>query len=143
MHLLSDAMSDYRLLVAVFVWLLVCAVQDWRRREVDNCLTLLPLGIGIILRLTGIAQEQLLPVLITAIPLVIMWDRGWIGGADIKASLTLMVLDMQLFVWAWLGLGFWFMGLRIYHSHTWNYRMPAFIGYAAGVATLLVIKIFQ
>jgi len=138
-----DAMSDKLLLVVVFVWLLVCAVQDWRRREVDNWLTLLPLGIGIILRMAGIIQGPLLPVMITAIPLVLMWNRGWVGGADLKASLTLAVLKMQLFAWAWLGLGFWFLGLRIYYARARDNRLPAFVGYAAGAAFLLAIQVFQ
>jgi Flp pilus assembly protein protease CpaA len=136
-------MPDYRILIAVFVWLLVCAVQDWRRREVSNWLTLLPLGIIISLRVVGVVQEPLLPVLITGILLLFLWNRGWMGGADIKASLILAALNMQLFAWAWLGLGFWFLGLKIYYARSWGNRLPAFVGYAAGMAAFLVIEMIQ
>lgn len=143
MRLHPDAMPGYQLLVVVFVWLLVCAVQDWRRREVGNWLTLPPFVIAIGLRMTGFVHEPLLPVLVMATLLVISWRQGWIGGADLKASLTLAILSMQTFTWAWAGLFVWSLGLRIYHVTTCIHRMPAFVGFTVGIYIFLMILILR
>jgi len=143
MHLHPDAMPDYRLLVAVFVWLLVCAVQDWRRREVNNWLTLPPLTLTFCLRLAGLIHEPPLPLLVAIAFLLVFWQRGWIGGADAKASLALAMLDVQVFAWAWLGLGVWYLGLRLCYGRICDRRLPAFVGFASGACALLVVEVLQ
>jgi Flp pilus assembly protein protease CpaA len=126
------------LLLTVFVWLLACAVQDWNSREVTNWITLPPLVIAVILRLAGFAHEPLLPVLVVIALLFMTWLRNRIGGADAKVSLALALLDMNVFIWAWLGLGLWYLGLRLYYGRKCDKRLPAFVGFAVGVAVLLV-----
>ncbi|MEW5869131.1 MAG: prepilin peptidase [Chloroflexota bacterium] len=127
--------------LAVFAWLLACVIQDWRSREVSNWLTLPPLALAFCLRLVGLIQGSLLPLLAAIAFLLLFWQRGWIGGADAKASLALALLDMQVCAWAWLGLGVWYLGLRLCYGRKCDRRLPAFVGFTAGVGALLVVEV--
>lgn len=129
--------------LAVFVWLLICAIQDWRSREVSNWLTLPPLAFAFCLRLAGLIQGSLLPLLAAPVFLLLFWQRGWIGGADAKASLALTLLDMQAFAWAWLGLGVWYLGLRLVYGRKCDRRLPAFVGFTTGAGALLVVEVLR
>jgi prepilin signal peptidase PulO-like enzyme (type II secretory pathway) len=85
--------------LAVFAWLLICAIQDWRSRAIGNWLTLPPLALTFCLRSAGLIQVSLLPLLVAIAFLLVFWQRSWIGGADAKASLALALLDIQVFAW--------------------------------------------
>jgi len=134
---------DDMLRLTIFVWLLICATQDWRGREVSNWLTLPPLGIALCIRLAGLIQGSLLLMLAVIAFLLLFWQRGWIGGADAKASLALALTDMQIFAWAWLGLGVWYLGLRLCYGRKCNRRLPAFVGFTTGVGALLVVEVLR
>jgi len=129
--------------LTVFVWLLICAIQDWRSREVSNWLAIPPLVFAFCLRLAGLIQGSLLPMLAAIVFLLLFWQRGWIGGADAKASLALALLDMQVFAWAWLGLGSWYFGLRFYCGRKCDRRLPAFVGFTTGVGALLIVGVLR
>ena len=129
--------------LAVFVWLLICAIQDWRRREVSNWLTLPSLAFAFSLRLTGQIPGSMLPLLVAILFLLFFWRFGWIGGADTKASLALALLDSQAGVWAWLGLGIWYLGLRLYYGRNCDHQLPAFVGFTSGVGALLVVEVLR
>jgi len=129
--------------LAVFAWLLICAIQDWRSRAIGNWLTLPPLAFAFCLRLVGLIQGTLLPLLVALAFLLLFWQRGWIGGADAKVSLALALLDMQVFAWAWLGLGVWYLGLRLCYGRKCDHRLPAFVGFTTGAGALLVVETLQ
>ena len=129
--------------LAVFAWLLICAIQDWRDRKVSNWFTLLPLALAICLRLAGLIQGSLLPLLAAIAFLLLFWQRGWIGGADANASLALALLDMRVFAWAWLGLGLWYLGLRLVYGRKCDRRLPAFVGFTTGVGALLAVEVLR
>jgi len=133
-------MADDHFHLAVFAWLLACAVQDWRSREISNWLTLPPLALALCLRLAGVVQGSILPLLIAIALLLLVWKQGWTGGADAKASLALALLDMHIFAWAWLGLGLWYLGLRLYYGQKCDRRLPAFVGFATGAGALLAVE---
>ena len=129
--------------LAVFAWLLICAIQDWRGRVVSNWLTLPPLLFAFCLRLSGLIQGSLLPSLAAIAFLLLFWQRGWIGGADAKAGLALALLDIRVFAWAWLGLGLWYLGLRLVYGRKCDRRLPAFVGFTTGAGVLLVVEVLQ
>jgi Flp pilus assembly protein protease CpaA len=134
---------DERLHLVMFAWLLICAIQDWRSREVSNWLTLPPLLLVFCLHLAGLIQGPLLPLLAVIAFLLVFWQRGWIGGADAKASLALALLNVQVFAWAWLGLGAWYLGLRLVYGRKCDRRLPAFVGFTVGAGALLAVEVLQ
>ena len=134
---------DERLHLVMFAWLLICAIQDWRGREVSNWLTLPPLVFACCLRLAGLIQGALLLMLAAIAFLFLFWQRGWIGGADAKASLALALLNVQVFAWAWLGSGLWYLGLLLYYGRKCDRRLPAFVGFTTGVGALLAVEVLR
>lgn len=134
-------MKDPLLLPLVAAWLSLCAAQDWRRRAVPNTLTLPPLGLAILLRLAGWIDAPLLPSLAAMLLLLLLWRLGWLGGADLKASLALALLDVRLLAWAWAGLGLWYLLLRPSYSRADVRRLPGFVGFLSGVLAYWVIRL--
>jgi Flp pilus assembly protein protease CpaA len=132
--------ADKPIHLILFVWLLVCAIQDWRSREVSNWLTLPALALAFSLRLFGIIRAPIIPLLVEAALLLLAWHSGWIGGADVKGSLTLALLDPRYLFFAWTGNIGWYVVLRLYLYHRSDQRIPAFVGFAAGVASLLIYQ---
>ena len=123
------------------LWLAICAVQDWRRREVSNWLTLPPLGLGLLLRLFGFAGGSPGLLLLAAGVLLLAWRVGWLGGADLKACLSLALLDLRLLGWAWLGLGLWYLLLHTAFRRTDLKRLPGFVGFTTGVFMLFAWEV--
>lgn len=138
-----EIMVDDLLHLVVFGWLLACAAQDWCSRAISNWLTLPPLALACCLRLAGRIQGSFLPLLVAIAFLLVFWGRGWIGGADAKASLALALLGMQVFAWVWLGLGLWYLGLRLYYGEKCDRRLPAFVGFTTGAGALLVVEVLR
>ena len=136
--------NQYLLLIALAcIWLAACAVQDWRRRQVSNLLTLLPLALGLLLRLGGVVQEPILPPLIVAVVLLFAWRKGWIGGADFKASLALALFDLRLLAWAWAGLGLWYALLGLAFRREGVRRLPGFVGFTTGAFLYLAYRVWN
>ncbi len=70
--------------LVLLTWLAVCSVQDWRKREVSNWLTLPPFVLGLLYAL-GSGGEMLLLTLITLVVFAVaraLWNAQ--GAADIK-----------------------------------------------------------
>ena len=120
----------------VLAWLLVGAAQDLRTRQVRNWVTLPALTLALGTRLCLPAAG--LPLLGVTAMLLAGWHFGWLGGADVKALLTLGLLDLTWIVWALLGVFVW-------DALTWVWTglrpktLPAFAGFALGFA-LLTLK---
>jgi Flp pilus assembly protein protease CpaA len=124
-------------IVLACAWLAVCAVQDWRRRQVSNLLTLSPLALGLFLRLVGVVQGPVSPLLIVGLTLLLTWRKGWLGGADFKACLALALLDLRLLAWAWAGLGLWYALLSLVYLGEDVKRLPGFVGFTTGAVVYL------
>jgi Flp pilus assembly protein protease CpaA len=131
-------MSEIILACLAALWLALCAVQDWRRRQVGNALTLPVLAAAILLRLTGVVQGSIFLLLLATIGLLFCWRKGWIGGADLKACLALALLDIQMLVWAWAGLALWYLSLRLIFRGEDVHSLPGFVGFAAGTFLYLL-----
>jgi Flp pilus assembly protein protease CpaA len=128
-------------LVLVCTWLAVCAAQDWRRREVSNWLTLPPLGLGLLLRLAGVVQGPVFPMLIVGLTLLFAWRKGWLGGADFKACLAMALFDLRLLAWAWAGLGLWYALLGLIVRREDMRRLPGFVGFTTGAVVYLFWRV--
>jgi Flp pilus assembly protein protease CpaA len=79
----------------LLIWLAVCAVQDWRKREVSNWLTLPVFFLGILFAL-GVGGETLALTLITLFVFLgarAIWKAQ--GAADIKVLVALAALWPQ------------------------------------------------
>ena len=135
--------ENFLLHLFCLVWLVACAWQDWRKREVSNWLTLPPFGLAAILRQAGFTHTPFLLALTAVALVLVIWRVSWIGGADAKGALALALLDMQFFAWAWLGLGLWYLGLRLVYGRKCDRRLPAFVGFAAGAGALLAVQVLQ
>lgn len=135
-------MSEISLAVFSCIWLTLCAVQDWRRRQVGNALTLPFLGAAILLRLSGFVQGSIMPFLLVTILLLLAWRKGWIGGADLKACLAIALLNMHLLAWAWFGLALWYLSLRLIFGRDYPSRLPGFVGFSAGTFLFLAWRLY-
>jgi hypothetical protein len=124
------------------IWLGLCAIQDWRRRQVGNILTMPVLGAAILLRLAGVGHGSIFPFLLVTISLLFAWRKGWIGGADLKASLALALLDMQMLAWAWAGLVLWYLSLRLIFQREDTCCLPGFVGFFAGTFLFLTWELY-
>lgn len=73
----------------LLIWLVVCAVQDWRKREVSNWLTLPAFFLGILYALE-VGGETLVLTSITLIVFLgtwVIWKAQ--GAADVKVLVAL------------------------------------------------------
>ncbi len=88
-------------------WLAVCSVQDWRKREVSNWLTLPPFVLGLLYAL-GTGGETLALTLITLVVFVggrAIWKAQ--GAADIKVLVTLAAFWPQAIFAALMVTAMW------------------------------------
>ncbi len=115
------------------VWLAICTVQDWRNRQVSNWLTLPPLGLGLLLRMFGLGGGPSGLLLLVACILLLAWRVGWLGGADLKASLALACFNLRMLGWAWLGLVVWYLLLHTVFRRADLKRLPGFVGFTTGM----------
>jgi len=72
--------------LAVFILMILAAVQDYRNREVSNWITV-PLFIG---GVAIILVHQNLLLIIVSLLLLFIWHKGWMGGADVKVLVGLL-----------------------------------------------------
>ena len=52
-------------------------------------------------------------------------------------------LHLAVFAWAWLGLGLWYLGLRLVYGRKCDRRLPAFVGFTTGVGALLAVEVLR
>ena len=117
-------------------------IQDFRRRRVCNALTLPVLMAALLLRLAGLVQGSILLILISTILLLLAWRKGWIGGADLKASLALALLNIQMLAWAWAALALWYLSQRLIFRREDTHCLPGFVGFSAGTFLFLAWKLY-
>ncbi len=67
----------------IALWLVVCAVQDLRRRQVGNALTLPVLVVALIAAVVQ-GGAAILRLGLVGLVLFVLWQKGGLGGADVK-----------------------------------------------------------
>ncbi len=93
--------------LVLLTWLAVCSVQDWRKREVSNWLTLPPFVLGLLYAL-GTGGETLVLTLITLVVFAgarAFWKAQ--GAADIKVLVTLAAFWPQTLFAALMVTAIW------------------------------------
>ena len=129
--------------LSVLLWLLACAVQDWRRRQVDNRLTLMPMFAALLWWLIHVRPVSPWPAPMVAALILLAWRAGWIGGADAKASLALALFDPGLLAWAWCGVALWYLALWHFYARKDVRILPGFVGFAAGVGVRTIVLLIS
>ncbi len=72
----------------IVLWLVGCAWSDLRRRQVGNHLTLPVLGAAVVAAVVQ-GGEALLRLGLVGLVLGVLWQKGGMGGADVKILLAL------------------------------------------------------
>ncbi len=91
----------------LLIWLVVCAVQDWQKREVSNWLTLPPFILGLVYIL-GQGGETFVLTLITLVVFLgarAVWKAQ--GAADIKVLVALAAFWPQALFAALIVTAIW------------------------------------
>ena len=90
----------------VLVWLVVCAIQDWKSGEVSNWLTIpaMALGMGYAVYM---GRERLILVAAALAGLMLLYVLGSLGGADVKVLVALAGLWPTAMLAALLVQGIW------------------------------------
>ena len=123
-------------------WLLLGAVQDWRRREVSHSLVVPALLFGLLWRICGFAAGTWWEVGCILMLLIIGFSRRWVGGADVKASLAIALISVPLAIWAWVGMVLWAALLRCFYEKSDLTRLPGLVGFSSGVSAWLFFHIW-
>ena len=138
-------MIDVKVLthLGVLLWLLACAVQDWRKRQVDNWLTLIPMTGALLFWLVQVRPVSPWPAPVISVLILLAWKAGWIGGADAKASLALALFDPCLLAWAWCGVALWYLALRPFYTRKDVRVLPGFVGFVTGVGGRTIVLLIS
>jgi len=129
------------LISLVCIWLTICAVQDHNRRQVSNWLTLPAAAAALMYRLSLFSPSFFVLLIFIAGLLYLIWRKRWLGGADFKASLALLMFDPSFVLWASCGVlfcySFWMISKRTEATKT----MPAFGGFMLGLYSYLLARV--
>lgn len=135
----------------ILLWLTICAIQDWRARQVSNWLTLPVLALAILLRVMGVVEGKLLLTMLIVLAALMGWRLHLIGGADAKGLIALALLDSKLAIWAWagamvlIGIRFWSVRCRAKHiplapdTPKPDTSIPGFLGFLLGTLAYMVL----
>ena len=72
------------------LWLGVCTVQDLRRRQVSNGLTIPPFAMAVMWAIWH-GGDTLLRLGLVGLVVLVLFAKGGLGGADVKILLTMAV----------------------------------------------------
>jgi prepilin signal peptidase PulO-like enzyme (type II secretory pathway) len=126
--------------IPVLAWL---SVFDWKSRRVSNWLTLPVLGVALVVRAASYGIGDWRIVLFFAALVLLGWAIHLVGGADVKASLAMALLDPRLAAWAWAGGVLWLVLNRIaLRRRESASSYPGFIGFAAGVFVNMCVSLY-
>ena len=120
----------------VLVWLVVCAIQDWKSGEVSNWLTIpaMALGMGYAVYM---GRERLILVAAALAGMMLLYVLGSLGGADVKVLVTLAGLWPAAMLAALLVQGIWGGIVLIKQGRGAEFRaIPA---YAVGAILSIVL----
>lgn len=91
---------------------ILAGLQDWKKREVSNWITIPLFFLGIVFVILRVGNLDLLPVVVVAI-LAAAWTWKWMGGADVKILIGLWGLWPAAALWCMVGVGFWGLALVV------------------------------
>ena len=128
--------------VLTLSWLLLGAMQDWRRREVSHSLVVPALLLGLLWRISGFAAGTWWELGCIFLLTLAGFQRRWVGGADVKVSLAIALISVPLAIWAWAGMVFWAALLRCFYDKSELSRLPGLIGFSVGVAAWLFFHLW-
>ena len=130
----------------LFLWLIVCAVQDYRQGTVSNWLTLPPLLLVLMARILGYLTTLGWTIALVWLVALVLWQRGVLGGADAKAWMTFALLGNGILLAAYLGLVIWYVAvtwaLKVQGSEV-KPPLPGFPGYLLGLSGISLFGIAQ
>lgn len=113
----------------LFIFLLPCAIQDWRARRVSNWLTI-P---GFVLAWIAAVGFGNLPLTIAVFAgCFIAWQIGWMGAADGKLATLMAAVAPEAVLTSGLLLGLTFLVLRLRGQR--DQHLPAAVWFFAGSA---------
>lgn len=118
--------SGYLLRLVFFVWLIVCALYDLRRREVPDWLTLPAVALALVWQIAHPAGW--LPWALSGVT-VALTLLGVLPGGDMKGLAALALYDPRLYLSGWLGAGVVYLIWRLVRKER---RMPGYVGFAMG-----------
>ena len=132
------------------LWLLFCAWQDWKKREISNWLTIPAIVIAVPLRIwLDYTLYDGIPLYLLGMSALIIAAAGigylakLMGGADTKVVIALAIVSPILALWAWIGAILWWLLLRGYASIRKDKdklpRLPAMLGFVAGTFAYLLM----
>jgi prepilin signal peptidase PulO-like enzyme (type II secretory pathway) len=121
----------------VWLWLAVCALQDWRYREVSNWLTLpvLVVGLGVAVAAGG---ERLVCFLLSGLVYGIGAARDQVGGADFKVATALGALWPEALLFGHIAVFFWGLVAKIMNKKV-PFVVPLTIGAAVPLLTAVAL----
>ncbi len=125
--------------LALILWIVVCAVQDLRRWQVSNWLTVPPFVAAGMWAVWHGGATLLLFGMVTLVMLVSFW-KGGAGGADGKILAVLAVFMPTGFLLAVILQGL--VGAWLWMRYGKGVRFPAVPVFAAGALLSLPISIF-
>ncbi len=138
-------MSAPWILPSALIWVLACAVQDYRSWRVSNWLTLPVLAGAVALRVAGITSAPWGIIVATIIASIAFWGRGGMGGADAKAWIAFSFLGTFYLAGAIVGRFIWFLAVRLAYDSaglSGRRRAPAFPGFAMGLTVFYLLFVF-
>ena len=118
--------------VFIFLWLLVCAVFDLRRREVPDWLTLPAVAAGLVWRV--LHPDGWLAWALAGVT-VALTLLGVLPGGDMKGLAALALVDPRLYLAAWLGtVGVYLLWWLVRRERS----MPGYVGFLVGVVGWII-----
>lgn len=127
----------------ICVWLTVCAVADYRSRQVSNWLTFPAIAGAAVHWARQVSLSSVLLLIFVSGLLYWIWQRGWLGGADCKAALALLLFDPGLLLWANYGvIASYFCWTRVVSKGTTR-TMPAFVGFMLGSYCYWIVRMIN
>jgi Flp pilus assembly protein protease CpaA len=129
-------MTDLIMTTLLLLWLIACAIQDYRTGEVSNWLTLPPLALSLTARLGGWLIAPWWHIGLVWVLALLLWHKGKLGGADAKAWMTFSLLGDGILWSAYIGLAIWYAAISwafTYLEAEGTRRFPGFPGYVLGL----------
>lgn len=131
------------LISLVCLWLTICAVQDYNCRQVSNWLTFPVAAAALVYRLPLFSPSFFVLSVALSGLLYLIWQKGWLGGADLKASLALLLFDPSLLLWANCGILFCYFFWTVSKGAEATKTMPAFGGFMIGSYGYLLARVIH